>query len=478
MSVSSRELLEFRKPFEDLEVAVLERHLAHPGEASEHLVSGLRYVINFAKLVAVRGADGKDHQVREALGTHAWKVMDVLRPRLSSGEDSLWAAARALPELVRETDQRRTQLMEHFGLDRPSLDREVCTRRLILVLGGGGGAGYGYAGISTLLHRYDLQPELICGTSIGSLLGIFRARTRQHDLAVMVEANKSLSWQGTFALGPEPSRYGLPATLRLHLRRAIGRFMTNENGRVMTLSELAIPTYIVATGLTVEALKHDLGYYEHFLDDVVKPGFVFRASRIGGLSRVAQLFREFASNPQAIKEVVFGRDPGTEDADCIDAAGFSASVPGLLHYDVHRDDPRMKHLLDELYAMHGITRLTEGGVVNNVPARIGFRAAMDGEVAGGHRNPYILAVDCFTPRPSSLVFYPIQQVARANVIKNRPYANLYLPLSRTLSPVNLVPKVDDVARASRWAMKELEPHLPLMNAIFEPVLPLEVDPAG
>jgi hypothetical protein len=27
-------------------------------------------------------------------------------------------------------------------------------------------------------------------------------------------------------------------------------------------------------------------------------------------------------------------------------------------------------------------------------------------------------------------------------------------------------------------MKELEPHLPLMNATFEPILPLEADPAG
>jgi predicted acylesterase/phospholipase RssA len=245
--------------------------------------------------------------------------------------------------------------------------------------------------------------------------------------------------------------------------------MSHPDGRVLTIGEMQIPLHIVATGLTVDALKHDLGYYEHLLDDVVKPGLVFKATamrRIGALATVAQ---ELSQNQAALREVVFGRDPGTLDADVIDAAGFSASVPGLLHYDVHRVDQRMKHLLDQLYADYGITRLTEGGVVNNVPARVAFRSAMEGRIAGGHRNTYVLAVDCFVPRPSSLMLYPIQQIAAANVVRNKPYANLYLPLSRTLSPVNLVPKVDDVARASRWAMKDLEPHMPLMLATLSPI---------
>ena len=472
---SGRQLLEHRKPFEDLEEAVLERALAHPGEVADPVLAALRYVINFAKLTEVRDEHGVDHDVREVLGTHAWKVVDRLKPRLQD-EDHLWAATRVLPDLVRDTVELRDRLRGSVGLDPSGIDREVCERKLLLVVGGGGGAGYGYAGLFTLLHRNELQPELICGTSIGALLGLFRAKTRQHDLARLIEANKKLSWQTVFNLRPEPSRYGLPATLRLHLRRAIGEFLLNDDGRVMSLSEMEIPLYIVATGLTVDALKHDLDYYEHFLDDVVKPGFVFRASRVRGVAGLAQIFREFASNPESLRKVVFGRDEGTQDVDCIDAAGFSASVPGLLHYDVHRDDQRMKHLLDGLYARTGITRLTEGGVVDNVPARTAFKAAMDGDV-GGHRNCYVLAFDCFAPRPSSHIFYPVQQVARANVIKSRPYANLYLPLSRTLSPLNLVPTVQDVASASRWAMRDFEPHLPLLNAIFTPFGPLQ-PPAG
>lgn len=476
--MSARALLEHRKPFDELEAMVLERHLAQPDEVAPPLLDALRYVLGFAKLVAVRDGTG-DHDVKEALGTHAWKVWDLLKPRLTSESESLWAAIRVLPELVEDTRARQGQLVETLGIDPAAIEREVTERKLVLALGGGGGAGYGYAGIFTLLHRHDLQPELICGTSIGALLGLFRARTRQHDAARLVAANRKLSWPGVFKLGPEPSRYGLPATLRFHLRAAIGDFFRHPDGRMMTMSELEIPLMVTATGLTVDALKHDLAYYEHFLDEVVKPNFVFRVSRLTSLGRIAEIFKEFAQNPQALREVVFGYDRGTEETDCIDACGFSASVPGLLHYDVHRDDQRMTHLLDALYAEHGITRLTEGGVVDNVPMKVAFKASQEGRVAGGHRNVFVLGVDCFRPRPSSLVFYPLQQIARANVMRNIPYANLYLPLTRALNPANLVPGTDDVLSASRWAMRDLEPHMPLLKLMCTPFsVPAEVRRAG
>lgn len=469
--MSSRALLEHRKPFDELEAAVLERYLARSQDIAEPLLDGLRYVIGFAKLTVVRSRDGRDHDVQESLRTHAWRVRDRLSRHLGPDQPTLWSAARELPELVEATLQQRAKLLTHFEIDRASLDREITRRTFVLVLGGGGGSGYGYAGVFTQLHREGIQPELICGTSIGAITGLFRARTRQHDAAGLMQVNKSLSWTQLFNLGPEPSRYGLPATLRMYLRRGLSRHLLNADGEPLRMSQLGIPMHIVATGLTVDALKHDLDYYEHFMDDVVKPGLVFRASRLRSLAGVAQIFAEFAQNPDSLREVVFGRDPGTLEADALDAAGFSASVPGLLHYDVHRDDPRMTHLLDQLYADYGITRLTEGGVVNNVPARPAFESLMEGRL-DGHRNGYVLAVDCFVPRPSALFFYPIQQVARANVIGAKPYASLYVALPRVLNPANLVPSVEQVAQASKWAMNELEPNLPLMKATLTPFAPL------
>ena len=48
-------------------------------------------------------------------------------------------------------------------------------------------------------------------------------------------------------------------------------------------------------------------------------------------------------------------------------------------------------------------------------------------------------------------------------MRNIPYANLYLPLTRALNPANLVPGPGDVQAASRWAMRDLEPHMPLLK---------------
>jgi predicted acylesterase/phospholipase RssA len=442
---------------------------ARPGELHDDALSAIRYVVNFAKLLVVRDVAGVDHDVQGFMASHAWKVKDALTPHLIT-EPSLWGAMRVLPELVALTRDRRRRLLEHFPLDRESLEAEVTTRQLVVVCGGGGGAGYGYAGAWTLFHRRGLQPELIAGTSIGALLGLFRARRRVFDGAPLVAAAKRLSWERVFRVLQIESRYGLPATLRLYLRSAIGSLFETPDGRPLTFADLEIPLLVVTTGIGVEALKHDLSYYEHFLDDAVRPGERLQVSTLAKVGQIATIFRELLSTPDALREVVFGSDPATYDADVLDAAGFSAAIPGLIHYDVLRDDRRMKALLDELYARYGITRLAEGGIVNNVPVRPAFMEAMSGRL--GRRNPYIVALDCFPPRMRSILFYGIQQIVRPNVGRNIPYANTYMAMERTLSPMNLVPDVPDVNRAMNWTMDELEPYMPVIERTCTPFRPL------
>lgn len=442
---------------------------ARPGELHDDALSAIRYVVNFAKLLVVRDVAGVDHDVQGFMASHAWKVKDALTPHLIT-EPSLWGAMRVLPELVALTRDRRRRLLEHFPLDRESLEAEVTTRQLVVVCGGGGGAGYGYAGAWTLFHRRGLQPELIAGTSIGALLGLFRARRRVFDGAPLVAAAKRLSWERVFRVLQIESRYGLPATLRLYLRSAIGSLFETPDGRPLTFADLEIPLLVVTTGIGVEALKHDLSYYEHFLDDAVRPGERLQVSTLAKVGQIATIFRELLSTPDALREVVFGSDPATYDADVLDAAGFSAAIPGLIHYDVLRDDRRMKALLDELYARYGITRLAEGGIVNNVPVRPAFMEAMSGRL--GRRNPYIVALDCFPPRMRSILFYGIQQIVRPNVGRNIPYANKYMAMERTLSPMNLVPDVPDVNRAMNWTMDELEPYMPVIERTCTPFRPL------
>jgi hypothetical protein len=69
-----------------------------------------------------------------------------------------------------------------------------------------------------------------------------------------------------------------------------------------------------------------------------------------------------------------------------------------------------------------------------------------------------------------LAWYPMQQLVHtANVTADRAYADLYLPMPRTLSPMNLVPSLKDALTALRWGREAMAPHLPLVQAMVEPI---------
>ncbi|MSP56786.1 MAG: patatin-like phospholipase family protein [Myxococcales bacterium] len=459
-------LHEQRRPFEDLESALVKLALQRPGDLHDDAVDALRYVIRFSKMHLVRNRRGEDVDVSDRLRTLGERVIERLSPALTEHED-LWMAMRSAPELLRKVREHEQRIYQNSALDPESLHAEVCTRQLVVACSGGGGSGYGYAGAWTLLHRRGLQPELIAGTSIGALMSLFRARRRVYDGVPLIEASKRLAWDTVFRVLDMDSRYGIPATLRLYLRSAIGSLFQTPDGRPLTFKDLEIPLLVVTTGIGVEAFKYDMKYYEHLMDDAVAPGARPGVSRIRQLAQIAGIFRDFMSTPDALREVVFGADPATHDADILDAAGFSASIPGLIHYDVLRDDRRMKALLDDLYSRYGITRLSEGGLVNNMPARPAWNEVQSGRI--GRRNAFVLALDCFSPRLRYPLFYTVQQAVRPNVQRNIPYANLYFPMQRVLSPLNLVPALPDVTDAMRWTMEELGPHMPFIERMCNPI---------
>ncbi len=453
---------ERRRPFDALEARIVQLALA--GEDDEQIVDALRYVVSFARLSAVRNADGVDVEVGGVNRLHAMYVQDTLERRLAEG-DSIWPAVRELPDLLRRTRAARESLLTNLPLDRASLEEEVTTRKLAVVCGGGGGAGYVYPGCFELLERKGLTPDLMVGTSIGALTSMFRARRRRYDPAPQIAAARSLSWSEVFRVLDTEHRYGLPATLRMYLQAALGPlFKHPSEDRQLRMSDLEIPLYTVVTGITVDALKHDLGYYEHLLDGELRASTRARAT---GAVKSMGILREFLSRPEALIPMVIGRTPGTEDFDVVDAAGFSAAIPGVLHYDVLRDDPRMTRILDDLYARYGITRLGEGGMVANVPSRIAWESVVGGKL--GRRNVFVLALDCFAPG-SNLAWYPFQQLVRsANVDAHRQFADLYVPFPRTLSPINLVPPLRDLLLAMRWGRNELEPHMPFVSRMMRPI---------
>mgnify|MGYP001286059294 CR=1 FL=1 len=458
---------ELRRPVERLEAALVRAEMARPGSIKPEAMAELRYVLSFAKLTEIRNEAGEDIEVAEHLAPHRWRVVEGLKPFLDAKQPDLPGAVQDLERLVAATRKRRQRLLDNFSIDRDSVEAEVTTRQLVVVAGGGGGSGYGYPGGFTLLNRRGLQPELVAGTSIGGLMGVFRARTRIFDLAPMVAAAESLSWQNVFRVLDLDSRYGLPATLRLYLRAAIGNLFQHPDGTPMTLADLELPMLIVVTGITVDGLKHDLDYYEHFMDDLAGPARVFRRSRLARVSRIAGIFREMMGTPEALREIVFGSDESTKLADVIDTVGFSSAIPGMIHYDIYREDERMRRLLDNLYGATGITRLLEGGVINNLPCRPAYAEVMNGRL--GRRNPFVFAMDCFAPRARSPIFLPVQQLVRPNVVRNTPYAHLVFNMKRRLNPLNLVPKMPDITKAMGWTIEELEPDMDFVERMCQEI---------
>jgi hypothetical protein len=463
-------LVERRRPFDLLESRIVRLHLAQPNADADKVVDALRYVVSFARLTTVKNAADKDVDVHGVLGLHAQQVRELLAPRLEEAT-SLWEAVRVLPELVERTLRVRKSVLDHLPVDREALEAEVTTRLLAVVSGGGGGAGYVYPGCYEELERNGLVPDLMVGTSIGALMSMFRARRKRFDPVPMVQAGRSLSWTNVFRVLESESRYGLPATLRLYLRTAIGNLFRHADGRPVRISEMEIPLYIMATGITVDALKHDLHWYEHLLDADVSR--TLRGS-ISSVTKTAALLREFLSRPDALVQMAIGRTPGTEHFDVLDAAGFSAAIPGVIHYDVLRDDAHMKRVLDDIYAGYGITRLGEGGMVANVPSRVAWETLTSGKF--GRRNSFVLALDCFAPNPRMIAWAPFMQMVRtANVDANRAFSDLYVPMTRTLSPLNLVPPIRDFLQAMRWGKEEIKPHMPFITTMMRPI-PVLHDP--
>ena len=463
--IQLRSIFEKRQPLQQIEQAIIRVAMSDPTGVSDQDLSWLRYVVSFARMGLVKNRQGQDIDIGENLSRFRWLVLHTLQP-LMEKRNPARKLVQVLPKLIKEAQHVRNLILEHTALDAIALQEEVCTRQMVVALGGGGGCGYGYAGAFQAFHRASLSPKMIAGTSIGALIGMFRARGTHFDQLPMIEAARRLKWSTVFRVLDISHRYGVPATLRMYLRASLDSMFQTKDGRSVTFADLEIPLLVVATGLTVDAFKHDMSYYEHLMDDAVDGGKrIFQHSKIRKIVRMTSLLYEFLSNPQAMREIVFGADELTMQADVLDAAGFSAAVPGLLHYDVLRDDPRMTHLLDQMYGEFGITRLTEGGLVNNVPVRPLLKEIYKGRIQ--RRNPFVIALDCFSPQMTSM-WYPVQQLVVPNVQANIHYADFYFTLKKRLPAINVVPTVEHSLKAMQWTSDELAPHMPFLSRICAP----------
>ena len=450
--------------------------LSPPDEAA------LRWALSLARVsvVQVRADEGAAGVVDlgDAGQVLRQRLHTMLAPCVDGDRVNRDGVRAQLPQIRALAREERATILRLFGdrLPPAALDRATRRRPLALAMGGGGGTGYVYVGALAVLDEAGLKPALIAGTSMGALIGAFRARTKDFSLGNIRQLLLRLSWRKVFRLFDTDSRFGLPATLKLGLREVIGHeFLIDDASglggwdgdapprkRFLRMSELAIPLRVTIAGLVQGERAIDTERYAHLLTGVDDASSLRR--RAASLGRALQ---EITRQP--VRPVYVGGDDRTREFDVLDAVGFSSAVPGVIHYDILRDDPRMVDLVTEVMRREGVARLVDGGLVDNLPAREAWRAVQDGAVVD--RDPFVLSLDAFAPQLSTrhLLFLPLMRIAAENSRDGREQSHLVVTFKDVLSPLAVVPGPADFLRAVENGRREMAPHIPLVRKMVGPI---------
>ena len=457
------------RPFDAAEKMLVQALVKKPGRLERRQELSLRLALNLARLWVLPGPTG-DVVVGPRLGAfrdHVRNLADELNANRSIDPGRLGSDAEKLRPLINEVQDKL--LADHVGkLSRSDLDRELRTKALVLALGGGGGCGFVHLGAFSILEAMGLRPSLITGTSIGAILGMFRARDLAFSDDMFRAVSHGLTFTKMFGVLDSETRYAMPGALRLNLRTALSSFFLNEQGETRRMSELAIPLIVQATGVRRDAAKGAARYEKVFRREL-------RGGAIGRLLHVrdmvghgVKLISEMAGTPGALKDVPIGADPTTQQFDTLDAAGFSAALPALIQYDITRNDPRMRALVETVLKRNGVDYLADGGLIANVPARPAWEFVQSGGL--GTRNACIVGLDCFAPSLGRhVLFLPLQRIAAENVARNRPFAQVMFTYRRTLSPTVLVPSIRATEAAIRNGRREFGTIAPLIRKFVEPL---------
>lgn len=465
---------------ERMETRLIRGLYKHPGLISHRREHQLRYGIRLAGLgvfepgAARRGGsvDRPDVAIASPLLAQ-WRswVLDELRDALigKGTRERVEAAAQAITPRLEQLQAARREVVQKHKCDfsRRELDEEIGIKTLVSVAGGGGGSGYVYFGAWDVLQNAGLVPGYIVGTSIGAVLGLFRAVRRNADIDEGIAVAKSLRRADIFRFVSVRARYGLPGVTRLFLHAGLGHVFEKRGGAKMRLPDLEIPFETVVGGLRRGTMTESPEQYarSHHLPEDKRPSALqLRAQIASQLVRIVGFI-----NPRAVSEIVIGGDELTRDFNAIDAAGFSAAIPGILHYDVTRDDPHMRDILEQLLKREDVIALVDGGTVNNVPARVAWKQVQAGKI--GTRNSYVLSFDCFHPQLSlgHIWMRPVTQLVAYQVALNERYAQQRIEFQPTLSPVNLLPTADQLDQAVEWGRAKMAERLPRIQKFFERV---------
>jgi predicted acylesterase/phospholipase RssA len=367
------------------------------------------------------------------------------------------------PQITRLVKAERAELLSLFkALPKNALDDAIRRRPLALTLSGGGGTAYVFIGAFFAMEESGITPSVITGSSMGAILGAYRARTKSFSIDGLDALVEKTSWSKIAQPYNGPSRFGVPATFRLYLRDVVGHEF-EQDGNFIRIKDLEIPLRVCVAGLSAKSApkEEELQKYAHLLDQA-------KGSRLASAKdkSIISAIMEFAQKP--LKPIYLGADALTKEFDVLDAIGFSAAIPGVFHYDIMRNDPRMINLVTSLFEREGIIRLIDGGFVDNLPAQEAIKAVDDGECDGF--DPLVLALDSFAPGFNRhFLFYPVMRFAMENSREGHELAHISVVFKDVLSPINLVPTRETFLYAIKTGYQQFSSHLPLIRKIIGPI---------
>ena len=465
--MDARIFLDEFRPFRRGEIALARRLAVDPHFLPERELALLRHALRLAQLSSL---GGEPDELVERIGSLRLRLLQLLAPVLPTEPDQIDAQrlVSRLPKVVALTAEARRRIFDAGLAGEIALDAELSHKRLVLVLGGAAGSGYIFLGALERLERLGIAPSYLAGCSVGAILAVIRARMPQFDLAELLDDVRRLRERGVFR-SPARPRFGLPGAMRLDLRSALGELF-EVDGRQQTLAELVVPTDLLITGLAPGALSVPSESYARLVDHEVHSAAAFEKLPPAALARLVGPLVSLAMSRQVLVPLFVGADPETRRLAALDAAGFSAAIPGLLSYDLAPDDAEGARILEALFERHSLSGLVDGALSTLLPARYAWEAVEAGRI--GTRHTAVLALDALAkPRGSNALMLPLLRAVSATADRDRAFWDLHVNFRRAPNVLDLFPTNARLARTAAHGAREFAETERVLPVLLAPVPP-------
>jgi hypothetical protein len=465
--MDARIFLDEFRPFRRGEIALARRVTSQPNFLPERELALLRHALRLAQLSSL---GGEPDELVDRIGSLRLRLLQLLAPVLPTEPTQIDAArlAARLPKVVALISEARRRIFEAGLASEITLDAELANKRLVLVLGGAAGSGYVFLGALERLRQLGLVPGYLAGCSVGAILAVVRARRIDFELAELLADIRRLRERGVFR-GPERPRFGLPGALRLDLRSALGELF-EVDGRQQRLAELPLPTDVLTTGLGPGALAEPTESFARMIDLELHSASGLEKLPRGALARLVGPLVSLAMSRQVLVPLFLGADPETRQLAALDAAGFSAAIPGLLSYDLEPDDREGARILEAVFARHSLSGLVDGALSTLIPARYAWEAIEAGRI--GTRHTAILALDAIAKaRGSNALLLPLLRVASATADRDRAFWDLHVNFRRAPNFLDVFPSDARLAAAAAHGAQEFAETARVLPVLLAPVPP-------